>query len=331
MIRDAFAQCFYIPAPTLTEDNLPSQAGRVFIVTGGYTGIGLELCKILYARNGTVYVAGRSAEKGSKGIEAIKAHAPSSSGRVEFLSIDLSDLTTIKKAADDFMGREERLDVLTQNAGVMTPPSGSKSVQGHELQMGTNCLGPFLFAQFLLPVLEKTAASSPPGSVRVTWAGSLAVDVGSPSGGGVVFDKSTGAAITHSDQNTNYGQSKAGNLLLASEFARRYPFDKTKIIANCWNPGNLQSELQRHLPAIASYIIGLITYDVKFGAYTELFAGWSDEAGQPENNAKFIWPWGRFGSYRQDIAQGLLSEQEGGTGVAARFWEWCEQETKQYK
>ena len=67
----------------------------------------------------------------------------------------------------------------------MIPPDGSKAAQGHELQMCTNCLGPYLFTKLLTPLLQKTASSSPPGSVRVTWAASLAT-VGSPKNGVVM-------------------------------------------------------------------------------------------------------------------------------------------------
>jgi retinol dehydrogenase-12 len=65
----------------------------------------------------------------------------------------------------------------------MTPPKGSKTAQDYELQMGTNVLGSFLLTKLLLPIIEKTAKSSPAGSTRVTFAGSLAVDLMSPKGG----------------------------------------------------------------------------------------------------------------------------------------------------
>lgn len=65
-------QSYFIPAPELTETTLPDQSGRVFIVTGGYAGCGYELCKILYQRNGVVYVAGRSQTKAEGAIEMIK-------------------------------------------------------------------------------------------------------------------------------------------------------------------------------------------------------------------------------------------------------------------
>lgn len=138
---------------------------------------------------------------------------------MHFLKLDLSDLSTIAGAAAEFQAREQRLDVLTNNAGVMMPPPGSRDAHGHELQMGTNCLGPFLFTKLLEPVLARTAETSPAGAVRVTWAGSLAVDIMSPASG-VAWDESTGAPKVHGKQ-VNYGQTKAANLYLASEGARR--------------------------------------------------------------------------------------------------------------
>jgi NAD(P)-dependent dehydrogenase (short-subunit alcohol dehydrogenase family) len=85
--------------------------------------------------------------------------------------------------------------------------------------MGTNCLGPFLFTKCLLPVLRKTAASSPSGAVRVTWAGSISIDISAPDSG-MLFELN-GAPKTHGNQLTNYGQSKAGNYFLSCELARR--------------------------------------------------------------------------------------------------------------
>lgn len=291
---DAFRQCFGIPSPSLTEDNLPDQRGRVFIVTGGYAGVGTQLSRILYGRNGTVYVAGRSQEKAEKAIEEIKEAHPSSDGRIEFLKVDLADLSTIKASADDFLKREQRLDVLTNNAGVMTPPAGSKAAQGYELQMGTNCLGPFLFTQLLTPLLEKTAASSSPGSVRVTWAASMAT-MFSPKNG-VAWDENTGGPKAHDNPGVNYAQTKAANVLLAREYQAQH--GEHGIVSNSWNPGNLESELQRHQPWIARLILKVMLYAPIYGAYTELFAGWSDEAGRDDKKGAYIGPWGRFVALR---------------------------------
>ncbi|KAK5112342.1 hypothetical protein LTR62_004305 [Meristemomyces frigidus] len=314
----AFRQCFFIPKPTFTEHELADQAGRVLIVTGGYAGVGKELCKMLYQRNGTVYLAGRSKEKADAAIADIRSSVTSSEGRLEFLHVDLADLPSIKASVEDFMRREQRLDVLTNNAGVMTPPVGSKTAQNYELQMGTNCLGPFLFTKLLTPLLEKTASSSPAGAVRVTWAASLAT-AGAPTGG-VAFDQS-GHAKVHNNRLTDYAQTKASNCLLAREFQSRVG-DRSNIVSNSWNPGNLTSELQRHQAGFEAWFTKLLVYPTKFGGYTELFAGFSPEAGLKEHRGRYIGPWGRFVPLRADI-----EENEAG---ARQFWEWCEKETAPY-
>lgn len=129
-----WTQSFFIAEPPLTEKNLPDQTGKVHIVTGGYAGVGHELVKILYQKNAKVYVAGRSKDKADKSIATIRNEVPNSKGELVFLLLDLNDLSKIEKSAQDFLDKEERLDVLTNNAGVMFPPSGSKNAHGHEVQ-----------------------------------------------------------------------------------------------------------------------------------------------------------------------------------------------------
>jgi NAD(P)-dependent dehydrogenase (short-subunit alcohol dehydrogenase family) len=102
---------------------------QVAVVTGGYSGIGFELTKLLYQKNCTVYIAGRRSEEAYKAMVAIKAFSPMSSGRLEFLHLDLADLSTIKPSAAEFLSKEKRLDVLWNNAGVMGATKGSKSDQ----------------------------------------------------------------------------------------------------------------------------------------------------------------------------------------------------------
>ncbi|KAJ3959934.1 hypothetical protein N0V92_003430 [Colletotrichum tropicale] len=209
------------PKPTFTEDELPDQTGRVFFITGGVSGIGLELCKILYAANATIYIATRSASKIAKAIKELESLYPSSQGRLESLVLDLSDLTTIKPAADSFLAKETRLDVLVHNAGVMMPPKDSRSAQGHELQMGTNALGPFLLTRCLQERLRDTAAMQgvAKGSVRVVWIASM-ISLGAPKGG-VVWNAANDAPKELGDSMGDYMQSKVGVVFLAKEFANR--------------------------------------------------------------------------------------------------------------
>lgn len=218
-ILHALGQCTNIPTPTLTERNLPSQEGKVFIVTGANAGVGFELIKLLYGADATVYAAGRAEFKVRDAIEVIKTTLPNSKGRLEPLQLDLANLESIKPAADTFLARETRLDALWNNAGVMMPPPKSKSMQMHELQMGTNCLGPYLFTTLLKDILTKTAGTSPTNSVRVAWAGSLAIDT-MTSTGGVVMDEATNKPKEFGNPGKDYGQSKAGNLFLSKIFAK---------------------------------------------------------------------------------------------------------------
>jgi NAD(P)-dependent dehydrogenase (short-subunit alcohol dehydrogenase family) len=149
-------------------------------------------------------------------INDIKSSHPGSRGQLSFLSLQLDDLSTIKASAEEFLSKESRLDVLWNNAGVMHPPEGSKTVQGYELQLGTNVLGHFLFVRFLTPILRQTAETAPRHTVRVVWVSSMAADFAPCPA--IDFNNMD----YHKDESISqkYGRSKAGNLLHAAEFAR---------------------------------------------------------------------------------------------------------------
>lgn len=254
----------------------------------------------------------------------LKKEIPSSKSRIEFLKLDLADQSTIKPSAEEFLKKESRLDVLTNNAGVMSPPAGSLDAQGHELMLGTNVLGPWLFTQCLLPVLKSTAATSPAGSVRVTWAGSL---LEAAPKDGVQFDDKTGTPKLQNGQQVNYVQTKAANAFLASEFSRRY--GKDGIISVGWNPGNNKTELGRHFPYFLKLMLMPLLYEPRLGAYTLLYAGWSDDI-DASLNGTYVWPFGRIAELKPDLLAMMKSKEEGGTGVAKRLWEWCEKECGKY-
>jgi retinol dehydrogenase-12 len=122
------------PAPTFTDANLPSQKGRVIIVTGAASGVGFELAKILYLAGGTVYIAARSTSRCEGAIQKLLEQTENmeigkggkGKGKLESMVVDLVDLGTVKPAVESFLEKEERLDVLVHNAAVMTPPAGSK-------------------------------------------------------------------------------------------------------------------------------------------------------------------------------------------------------------
>ncbi|KAF2235379.1 NAD(P)-binding protein [Viridothelium virens] len=326
------SQFFFIPQPSITEKNCPDQTGRVFFVTGGYAGVGIELCTILYSHNATVYIAGRSEPKAQKAILNIKKLYPRSAGHLEFIDLDLADLSSIKPAIEAFTTIQQRLDVLVNNAGVMFPPEGSTSAQGHELQVATNCLGPYLLYQLLLPILTTTAASSPTGSVRVAWAGSIAVHVASPGPHGIQLDSS--GCPSDKGVMPNYGQTKVANAIMAREFAKTTP--QTGIVHAAFNPGNLRSELQRHWQGlgrsftVSGYIdVNFLCYPPINGAYTELWSALAPEL-TPDKSGAYVFPWGRFGSLPAGVEESLRGKAEGGSGIAETFLAWCRQQTEAF-
>jgi NAD(P)-dependent dehydrogenase (short-subunit alcohol dehydrogenase family) len=318
------------PSPHFTEAQTPSLAGKVFIVTGGNSGVGFELAKILYSKGGNVYVAGRSPTKIATAIEEIKAEAAktasSTAGQLNSLTIDLGNLSTIAPGVSDFLAKESRLDVLFNNAGLSRQPPGSVTTQGHEIHMGTNCLGPYLLTKLLLPILTKTAESAPKNSVRVVFTSSGIIDLAGPPGGVSFAELEPGK---HSDDmNRNYSGSKAGNWFLASEFDRRYA--KDGIVAVVQNPGTLRTPGWNGTPWLMRAMMAPVFQPPKMGAYTELWAGLSPDVKSGDGQ-KFIIPWGRWNTTpKKEHLASLKSKKEGGTGLAVEFFDYCEAQTKEF-
>lgn len=129
-------------------------------------------------------------------------------------------------------------------------------IQGYDLQLGTNVLGHYLFATLLVPLLVSTAESAPAGSVRTVWVSSSAHYM-APKNGGINWDDINytkdikGALLWEA-----YGQSKAGDIILGREFARRY--GDSGVVSVSLNPGNLKSNLQRHVNTIGNLFVSCL-------------------------------------------------------------------------
>ncbi|SPQ27092.1 f2cf4975-f1c0-46c5-8302-0642508a9ad0 [Thermothielavioides terrestris] len=334
MFRAQLSQ-FFPPKPSFTEADVAPQAGRVFLVTGGASGIGLALAEVLYRKGGRVYIAGRSEEKAQQAIQAIQRAVPSSpGGSLEFLYVDLADLGTIKPAAEAFKARESRLDVLWNNAGVSQPPAGSVSKQGTELQLATNCLGPFLLTEQLLPLLEATAARAAPASVRVVWTSSQMMELSTPPGALVMAELHAPPA----DATRNYVNSKVGNYLLSAELARRQQSasasasspSASPVISVSTNPGAASTNLFRHTPALR-YLAWPLMHPPRLAALTQLYAGLSADISADRNGAHVV-PWGRLAAFLgQDLLDAARRKEDGGTGRAAEFWDFCVEKTQGFR
>ena len=239
-------------------------------MTGGSNGIGKELVRMLYSKNAKVYIASRSEDKANRTIKEIQTTVPASTGSLNFLHLDLSDLTTIKASALKFLSLEKKLHVLFNNAGVMLPPQ-EKSPQSYEGHIAINNLAPCLFTELLTPTLAATAKSEPPNTVRVVWVAS--------SGAEYVYDKSVGIPLDNLDYHIEkpplykYSISKLGNYLHGVEYAKRHKADR--IISVPLDPGNLRTNLYDRTSLPFWLFSRIVTHPVYLGAYTELFAGLS--------------------------------------------------------
>ncbi|KAJ5682196.1 hypothetical protein N7462_005361 [Penicillium macrosclerotiorum] len=329
-IRNVWSQ-FFPPPPAFTEENVLSQKGRVFIVTGGNTGIGFELCKMLYGTGATIYMASRTQAKAEAAIEAITTSSPSpdNPGEFKFLHLDLSDLRSVKRAATTFAELESKLDVLWNNAGAGANlvQIGDRTEQGLEPMMGIHCVATLLFSELLLPQLRASTASGGSGSARVVWTSSYLAEGATPKNGIDFNHLETGTP----DRTQNYGISKAGTWMLGREFGRRY--GKDGIMSVVQNPGNCKAGTYGGTSAVAMLFVNPLLHEVKLGAYTELYAGLSPELSQDANNA-YVIPWGRVRAEetcpRKDIIYAMTPTEQGGQGYGTKLWEWCEQQWKPF-
>ncbi|KAL2024722.1 hypothetical protein VTK56DRAFT_6923 [Thermocarpiscus australiensis] len=320
---------FHPPKPSFTDRDVPDLAGKVCIVTGSNTGIGKEVARILYSKNARVYIAARNEDKARSAIQDLTDSVPASAGSLEFLSLDLSDMSHVRDAARDFLAREDRLDVLFNNAGVMVSSSAEpppKTVQGYELCLGVNCIGTLLFTKLLTPLLATTAKSGTRlGVVRVVWLSSFALELFAQENVGVPLDNLDYHVPKPGME--RYGISKVGVWALAVEYARRHRDDG--IVSVPINPGNLTSELPRHQGIVLKAVARLVGYPPLLGAYTELFAAFSPEVTMEKSGSR-VAPFGRFYPLREDLYKAMRLESEGGTGGTARFWDWTEEQIGPY-
>jgi NAD(P)-dependent dehydrogenase (short-subunit alcohol dehydrogenase family) len=309
---------FWPPPPSFTEKDVPSQEGRVFIVTGGNQGVGLELIKMLYPTGAVIYMASRSKERAEHSIKEVVSTDPSGSARLKFLHLDLDDLNAVRSAARTFSERESRLDIIWNNAGIGGVKVGSKTKQGIEAHIGVNVIAPFLFTQLLLPKLQAAAAASPNHSVRIIWTGSFMMEGRSPKGGYSLKDIEKGGT---NDPYVNYAMSKAANWILADEYGKRY--GKDGIISVVQNPGNLKTEIYNGQPKLMMFFVNGLLYPPKMGGYTELYAGLSPEITAKDQGGIII-PWGRVQARnpRKDICEALER------GKGKELWDWIEAQIK---
>lgn len=310
---------YFPPSPAFTESQVGPQLLRVFIVTGGNSGLGLELVKQLYPTGATIYLACRSKERAETAmqevIDSFKESDISTPSKLKFLYLDLNDLSSIAESAATFCENESRLDILWNNAGIGGSPVGTTTRQGIEGHIGVNCVGPLMFTQALLPMLRNAAHDSSTGRVRIVWTASLSIESHAPVGG-IEADR-VDCGITQ-DPPSDYAQSKVGNWWLAVEGARQYA--EYGIVSVAQNPGQLDTDVWKHQPWWIMMLVRPTLHEKRFGAYTMLYAGFSKDL--LVGDTRYVIPWGRVRDWKECPRTDIVAAME--DNGPKWFWDWCE-------
>ncbi len=214
--------------------NMPSQVGKTFLVTGANSGLGFGTSKELARKGAKVIMTARNLTKGENAIALIKKEVPKAD--LTLMQLDLADLNSVKRFADDFKNQFSKLDVLINNAGVMMPNTRQTTQQDFELQFGTNHIGHFALTKRLLPILENTADS------RIVTLSSLVAKMGKAD---IYWDDMQWEKSY--DKMGSYAQSKLANMMFGIELQKRLTAKGSNTISVLAHPGYTATNLQNNM------------------------------------------------------------------------------------
>jgi NAD(P)-dependent dehydrogenase (short-subunit alcohol dehydrogenase family) len=248
-----------------TQNDIPDLTGKVIVITGANSGLGLESTKMLANKNATIVMACRSMGKADKAKAEVLAENPNA--KLDVMQLDNASLASVKSFADAFKSKYDRLDLLLNNAGVMAIPR-TETADGFEMQIGVNHLGHFALVGHLLDVITNTP------NARIHNTSSSAAFTGN-----INLDDLMGK------QNYSrwgaYGQSKLANAAFATELDRRLKAAGHNAISNSSHPGLVMTNLQTNsldhsgapfMERILYGIMGpLIAQDVSMGVLPQLY------------------------------------------------------------
>jgi protochlorophyllide reductase len=297
-----------------TAADIPDQTGRIVLITGANSGLGLRSAEALASKGATVLMACRNATKAE---EAQRAVAQRATGPVpEVVALDLSSLASVEACAAELAGRLDHLDVLMNNAGIMAVPKAT-TPDGFESQIGTNHLGHFALTGRLLPLL--LAADEP----RVVSVASNAHRFGRVDLDDLFFER------RRYTRWSAYGQTKLANLLFSSELQRRAAAAGTALTAAAAHPGYAATNLTSG-PALGAAVLKplfavgdkLFGQPDHMGALPQLYA-----ATMPDVLPDDYWGPDAFREQRGHPTRVGRSDRARDQSDAARLWTLSEELT----
>lgn len=303
-----------------TTAQIPDQHGRRVILTGANSGIGYP-AELELARGGAaVVLACRNRDKGEAAKARILKAVPGA--KVEVDELDLASLRSVRAFAKRELARAEDLNVLVNNAGVMSPPKRLETEDHFELQFGTNVLGHFALTGLLLPKLARAAGNRP----RVVTVASIAHKRGRLN----FADLQSQGGYSPSK---TYGQSKLANLMFAFELDRRLRAAGSPVMSVAAHPGvantNLfkvqdYGRLEKAIRVTMSHLIGLVMNTDAQGAIPTLFAATAKEA----EGGGYYGPQGLAEMRGGDVGPAKVAPQARNAEDARHLWRVCEELTE---
>ena len=274
------------------QENATDLEGRTFFVTGANSGIGRALVEALAARGGRVVLATRSEERTRPVLTGIQSRYPAV--RAQWVSLDVSDLGSVRRAAQAFLASGQPIDVLVNNAGIAGTRALTKD--GFDLTYATNHIGPFLLTSLLLPRVRE----SPQG--RVVNVASGAHMMVKQIDWSVLERRTAPKRSGFAD----YTVTKLMNVLHAKELARRLA--GTRVTTYALHPGAVASNIWRSLPRPLQWFGKLFMLSNEEGAETPLYCATAPELATTT---------GRYYDRRREVSPSPLAEDE---ALAKELW-----------
>lgn len=288
------------------SDLVPSQKGRVVVITGATSGIGKETARVLAGKGATVVIGARNSDKARIAIQDIKDEFPTA--KVISHHLDLTSLKSVKSFASYVLNEFSKLDVLINNAGIMACPY-AETEDGFEIQFGTNHLSHFALTGLLMPLLRATPNS------RLVIVSSTAHK----------FSKINGNDLNWNERkyktNIAYADSKISNLLFMYELISRTKDDKDAPIIAAAHPGWTSTDLQRHT-GLVRVLNPLFSQGVEQGALPTLRAGFDANV----KSGDFYGP-SKFFELRGEPIKVESNKLSHDKAIALKVWQQSEQLT----